>query len=212
MEVPRVSEDYISFERVMRELKIEENELKKLVSAGELRAIRDSEQTKFKKEDIEEYLATKDGSESDAIDLLEGEDLDMGSDSSGEELTEELVFDDLESDEVGMKTEPLSGDDLFSEEEDLEAVSDEAAADDLLMSDDEELLGEDEEEQTLSTPVRKSKIGAADEEEEVEGPAFLALMVGSSLVLIIGVLVVMDIATSDPSPMVEWLVNMFKPA
>lgn len=206
-----MSEDYMSFERVMRELKIEESELKKLVSAGELRAFRDAEHTKFKKEDIEEYLTGKD-SDADAIDLLEGEDLDMGEDSSGEELTEELVFDELDSDEVGMKTEPLSGDDLFGDDEELEAVDDAPAADDLLVSDDEELLGGDEDEQTLSTPVRKSKIGAADEEEESEGPAFLGLMVVSSLVLIIGVLVVMDIATSEPSPMVEWLVEMFKPA
>lgn len=207
-----MSEDYISFERVMRELKIEESELKKLVSAGELRAFRDAENTKFKKEDIEDFLSGKGGSDADAIDLLEGDDLELGSDSSGEELTEELVFDDLESDEVGMKTEPLSGDDLFDDEEETEPVAEESASDDLLMSDDDELLGEDEGEQALSTPVRRSKIGAAEEEEEVEGPAFLGLMVVSSLVLLIGVLVVMDIATSEPSPMVEWLVNMFKPA
>ena len=66
-----------------------------------------------------------------------------------------------------------------------------------------------EEADLLKTPVSRTR-GAVEEEEETEGPAFLGVMVVSAVVLLIGVLVVVDIATSEPSPMVQWLVGMFK--
>jgi len=45
--------DYFSFEDVMRELELGEEELKRMVSEGELRAFRDENKMKFKKEDVE---------------------------------------------------------------------------------------------------------------------------------------------------------------
>jgi hypothetical protein len=45
--------DYFSFEDVMRELELGEEELKRMVSEGELRAFRDQNKMKFKKEDVE---------------------------------------------------------------------------------------------------------------------------------------------------------------
>ena len=45
--------EYYSFERVLKELQIEEEELKRLVSEGEIRAFRDEDKMKFKKSDIE---------------------------------------------------------------------------------------------------------------------------------------------------------------
>jgi hypothetical protein len=45
--------DYFSFEDVMSELELGEEELKRMVSEGELRAFRDENKMKFKKEDVE---------------------------------------------------------------------------------------------------------------------------------------------------------------
>lgn len=45
--------DYFSFEDVMAELELGEEELKRMVSEGELRAFRDENKMKFKKEDVE---------------------------------------------------------------------------------------------------------------------------------------------------------------
>ena len=45
--------DYFSFEDVMKELELGEEELKRMVSEGELRAFRDENKMKFKKEDVE---------------------------------------------------------------------------------------------------------------------------------------------------------------
>lgn len=44
---------YFSLEEVLEELRIEEAELKRLVSEGEIRAFRDADRMKFRKSDIE---------------------------------------------------------------------------------------------------------------------------------------------------------------
>jgi excisionase family DNA binding protein len=45
--------DYFSFEDVMKELEVSEDDLKRMVSEGELRAFRDENKMKFKKEDVD---------------------------------------------------------------------------------------------------------------------------------------------------------------
>jgi hypothetical protein len=44
--------DYYSFDEVLNDLKLEEDELKRLVSAGEIRAFRDKNTMRFKAEDV----------------------------------------------------------------------------------------------------------------------------------------------------------------
>jgi hypothetical protein len=54
-DVPEIlmpDKEYYSFEEVLKDLKLEENELKRLVSAGEIRAFRDKNTMRFKAEDI----------------------------------------------------------------------------------------------------------------------------------------------------------------
>jgi hypothetical protein len=93
--VSQKNEDFLSFEKALRELKMRSEELKKLVSEGEIRAFRDGDSMKFRKEDI------------DAIsEKAKGED--------------ELTFADSLEDDTGMVTEQLSADDtLLAEEEDV---------------------------------------------------------------------------------------------
>ena len=91
-------EDFVSFEKALRELQMRSEELKKLVSEGEIRAFRDGESMKFKREDIDSL-------------------------SEGGSEEEELVFADVLEDDTGMATEELSeedtllADDLMEEEE-----------------------------------------------------------------------------------------------
>lgn len=99
-----MAEDFYSFEKVLRELHIQEEELKKLVSEGEIRAFRDDDKMKFKKEDIERF---KTGSRSN-LPTVEA--------PSGE-LTEELFGAEEEgADDVGMVTQQIS-DSSFLEED-----------------------------------------------------------------------------------------------
>ena len=209
-----MNEDYLSFEKVLRELQIEEEELKRLVSAGEIKAFRDADEMRFNREEVEK-LKTDKGSGPDVIELLDSdaegdEETAPTMDSSSDVLAEELDFDDDSSD-VGMTTAQISDDDFLSE--------------DLGAADDEELdlgpidLDEDELGDEVSAPsshrerkiVKKSKVAAmAEEVEAVEPQWALGLLIVSTICLILCVLVMLDIATSTPSPVVVWLVSIFK--
>lgn len=98
-----MAEEFYSFEKALRELHKTEEELKKLVSEGEIRAFRDDNSMKFKKEDIERFRKS-------------GNDLPTHEAPTGE-LHEELFGEDSASgsDDVGMVTQQIS-DSSFLEE------------------------------------------------------------------------------------------------
>ncbi len=210
-----MNEDYLSFDKVLKELQIQEDELKKLVSAGEIKAFRDADQMKFKREEIDKLKEDK-SSSPDVIELLDAEDEGeaesaptMDSDSSAGELTEELSFDD-EEEEVGMTTAQISEDEFLSEE--LVVEDDEGGMDlGTIDLDEEGTLGDRESGARGGRRiVGRSKVAAmADEEEEVEPQWALGLLIVSAIVLVLGVLVMMDVASSTPSPVVQWLVGIF---
>lgn len=92
------NDDFLSFEKALRELKLRSEELKKLVSEGEIRAFRDGDSMKFRAEDVAA----------------------LGSKAKGED---ELAFADSLEDDTGMVTEQLSAEDtLLVEEEVIERV------------------------------------------------------------------------------------------
>lgn len=90
------SDDFLSFEKALRELKMRSEELKKLVSEGEIRAFRDGDSMKFRREDISAL-------------------------SSKEEGDSNLSFADSLEDDTGMVTEQISEEDtlIADDEEDL---------------------------------------------------------------------------------------------
>ena len=93
------NEDFVSFEKALRDLKMQSEELKRLVSEGEIRAFRDGQSMKFKREDIESLADDDDN--------------------------EELVFAESLEDDTGMVTEELSDEETLLAEDDL--VDDEPA-------------------------------------------------------------------------------------
>jgi hypothetical protein len=88
------SEDFLSFEKALRELQLRSEELKKLVSEGEIRAYRDGDSMKFRAEDIES----------------------LNSDSEGDT---KLSFADSLEDDTGMVTEQISDEDTLLAEDDI---------------------------------------------------------------------------------------------
>jgi len=89
------SEDFLTFEKALRELKMRSEELKKLVSEGEIRAFRDGDSMKFRSEDVQA----------------------LRSKASGDA---ELSFADSLEDDTGMVTEQLSDDDTLIADDDAE--------------------------------------------------------------------------------------------
>ena len=92
------NDDFISFEKALRDLQLQSEQLKKLVSEGEIRAFRDGDSMKFKKEDL---------------DALRGGGADE----------DELVFTDALEDDAGMVTEELSEEDTLLADDDEDEVA-----------------------------------------------------------------------------------------
>ena len=97
-------QEFVNFENALNELKLSEDQLKRLVSEGEIRAIRGENNTmKFRKEEIERLKQDT------------GKTIQYTEESS-DTLTDDLLFDeadDLDVDEEGMATAQISSEDTF---------------------------------------------------------------------------------------------------
>ncbi|NRA96513.1 MAG: hypothetical protein HRU14_09925 [Planctomycetes bacterium] len=97
-------QEFVNFESALNELKLSEDQLKRLVSEGEIRAIRGENNTmKFRKEEIERLKQDT------------GKTIQYTEESS-DTLTDDLLFDeadDLDVDEEGMATAQISSEDTF---------------------------------------------------------------------------------------------------
>lgn len=102
-------EEFISLEKALSELRLKEDDLKRLVSEGEIRAFRDADKMKFKREDIEKL-------KQDTGKTIRFQD------ESSDTLTDDLLFDeevedlDIDDAEIGMATAPISSDATFIED------------------------------------------------------------------------------------------------
>ncbi|MFH1998229.1 MAG: hypothetical protein ABIK28_01045 [Planctomycetota bacterium] len=210
------SDKYMSFEKVLKELQIEESELKKLVSAGEIKAFRDADEMRFNAEEVAKLKKNK-PSDPDVIELLDtDEELDSEPtlDLESTEIAEELSFDDVSLDDgSGTETldfgesEDLLGDDLGDSTESQEM---ELGSLELDEEDSEDLAPARGASRRSSTQIKKTKIaGVSEEVEDAEPQWVLGVLILSAILLLLGTVVMMDVATSSPSPLVGWLVGMF---
>lgn len=153
-----MTEDFFSFDEALSELRLKEEELKRLVSEGEIRAFRDGETMKLRKGDVEALRSELGG----------GEVIDLG------EPSEEIVFEDDLADEAGMATEEISDVDTIIEDDDIEDVG-------------EIEIEEEEEELVAAAPVRRpagGRAAAAAEEPETESMGILAVCILTTVLLI----------------------------
>ena len=93
--------EFMSFEDALKELRLKEEELKRLVSEGEIRAFREGETMKLRKSDVQNLRGELSG----------GEVVDLGG------AGEELVFEDDSDLDAGMATEEIAQADTILEEE-----------------------------------------------------------------------------------------------
>lgn len=112
--------DYYSFDEVMKQLELDEEELKRMVSEGELRAFRDENKIKFRREDVDNLKSGKiteptiilpAGSPTPPPIDLPSEDIDLGG-TTGSVPTETLQLDNFD-----IVEEPKSASETFIEED-----------------------------------------------------------------------------------------------
>ncbi|RMG17311.1 MAG: DNA-binding protein [Planctomycetota bacterium] len=85
--------EYMTFQEVLEELQIDEEELKRLVSNAELRGFRAGSSMKFKRDDV---MSLKQGRETEPTIILTDSDQEMGI----AESSDELILEDSTSDTV----------------------------------------------------------------------------------------------------------------
>ena len=177
------NEEFFSFDEALSELRLKAEELKRLVSEGDIRAFREGDTMKLRKGDVEALKSELSG----------GEVVDLG------EPSEELVFeDDGLLDEAGMATEEISEMDTLLED-DIEDVG--------------ELEIADEEVASAAPAAAVSRTGAIaaskQDEEEGEGLGFRALAILTSLVLLLGIPMTISLSTGNVSDIAKAIAGIF---
>lgn len=180
-----MSEEYIPFDKALADLKMTEEELKRLVSEDEIQAIRgEGGKIQLRREDV------------DAL-------------RSSDELSEELVFadeDDVE-DDAGMVTAVLEDDSLLEEEETLDLSPDDVELDDGGTTNRVASI--------QPGPVRSrgraaSIRGPSVSDDGQESGLDKALVVMSCVLLVYGLLFAYDITSGQSTGATRWLSDMFR--
>ncbi len=192
------SGEFYTFDEVVRQLKIDEGKLKRLVSEGEISAFREGDIMKFKKVEIDKISTKGPGSETSETVLSEItlEDDAPAFEESGETLTDDLVFESSEPEsadrislgDAGMATEEISSQDTFIEESGMDDVGMTTEPIDLsadLTSD----LDDDEEMEEIGAPAGRRSSPARTTRRVEAAPAgspgmTFCLVLGSILILL----------------------------
>ena len=167
-------QDFFSFDEALNQLNLKEEELKRLVSEGEIRAFREGDTMKLRRADVENLKK----------ELMGGEVVDLG--GGGEDLVFE---DDLELEETGMATEEISDMDTLLEEE-VEDVGELEIEEEI----EEVALEEDEE---IAVPVARAPVVVV--EEPNEGLFLRTMLVLTAVVLLLALPVVTSLAHGSAS-------------
>jgi excisionase family DNA binding protein len=172
--------EFYDFDEALDALRLKEEELKRLVSEGEIRAFRDGDTMKLRRADVENLKK----------ELLGGELVDLGT-STGEELVFE---DDADFEETGMATEEISEMDTVLEEgvEDVGEI---------------EIAEEAVEPVAAAVPVRRG--AAVVVEPETESMAMRAVLILTTLVLILAMPVAISVSTGAPGGIAKGIAGLF---
>lgn len=176
--------DYYSFDEVLSDLRMEEEELKRLVSAGEIRAFREKDTMRFKAADIERLKSSE---SDDDLELDLGDELDLAELGSDDELDLDLSEDGeglVLVDDLGEK----SG--LEVEEVDLAAGSGRGSS-------------------TPSRSVPRSQAKAAAEEEGSEGAGMLFLLAAGFIILIFANFAAVGAVDGTSNSLTGFIADMF---
>jgi len=175
-------EQFYSFEEALKELRLKEEELKRLVSEGEIRAFREGDTMRLRRTDVETLRS----------ELTGGEVVDLG------DVKEDLVFEDdvqlaedagLATQEIGMATEEIGG---------VETVLDEPEV--------EEEADEEEPERRAAPVVARAPV----EPELYEGAGLRLALVATSIVLILGLPLALAVSTGKMNAVASALSGLFR--
>lgn len=175
-------DQFYSFDEALKELRLKEEELKRLVSEGEIRAFREGDTMKLRRADVESLRSELSG----------GEVVDLG------EVSEELVFEDESeaTDDAGMATQEIASvETIIDDVEDVGEIEIE-----------EEVVAV-----AAPVEARRPAPRAAPvvEEEVSDGALVDAALVGTALLLVVAVPLAMSASVSQASGVARSIASIF---
>lgn len=188
-------DQFFSFEEALKELRLKEEELKRLVSEGEIRAFREGETMKLRRADVESLRSELSG----------GDVVDLG------EVKEELVFEDdalsdagMATQEIGLATEEIEGVETVLEEP-IETIQ--ASADDTIV--DEEAAAAMAGAGAGAAVARRNIAIVEEVPEEYEGAGMRAIVLVTTLVMILTIPLVLAVSTNTFAGVSASLAGLF---
>jgi excisionase family DNA binding protein len=184
-------DQFFSFEEALKELRLKEEELKRLVSEGEIRAFREGETMKLRRSDVENLRNELSG----------GEVVDLG------DVREELVFEDdalsdagMATQEIGMATEEIS---------EVETIVDEGVEDVGEVVIEETVVEETDEAGVPVEVAARRTVRVEEVPEEYEGAGLRTLVLITTLVMILAIPVCMAVSSGIFSPVATTVSSIF---
>ena len=177
-------DQFFSFDEALRELRLKEEELKRLVSEGEIRAFREGETMKLRRADVETLRNELSG----------GEVVDLG------DVREELVFEDDADliDETGMATEEISN---------VETIIEDDVPDVGEIEIEEEVVAEDDYAPVVAdTRVLRTQI---EDESGFENTGMRLVLVLTTLLLVLAVPLALGATTGRASGVSDAIAGLF---
>ncbi len=184
-----MADDFYSFDEALDELKLKEEELKRLVSEGEIRAFRKGDTMKLRRADVENLRAE-----------LDRDIVDLG------DTVDELVFeDDTDLGDTGMATQELDVDTLVDDVEPLELEDVAPARGSRRASSKGKAAAP-----APAAPVRRQSAVAAAVTEASEEPTWVkAAAILTSLVLLLSAPIIVSLTTGNPGGLAKGVAGMF---
>ncbi|MFT4647413.1 MAG: excisionase family DNA binding protein [Glaciecola sp.] len=199
-----MSDEFFSFDEALNELRLKEEELKRLVSEGEIRAFRKGETMKLRRSDVESLRNELQGGE--VVDL-------------GEDLVEELVFEEEPSSEpAGLATQAISDLDTILEDPLDDSPAPEMTQEidsDLNLDDDlelEEVLDDDLEEAmplVAGASIGGGRLAQEDPDDDMLSAGFMAAVLVASVIMVMIIPVAFSLSTGRASTLAKTIAGMF---
>ena len=179
-------DEFYSFQEALDQLRLKDEELKRLVSEGEIRAFREGETMKLRKADVEALRSELSG----------GEVVDLG------EIRDEIVFEDDADlvDETGMATEEISNVETIIED-DVPDVGEIEIEEEVVVASDA-----DEDAVVAEARVRRTEI---EDESGYESGAFRFVLALTSLVLVLALPLVISATSGRRSGVADAIASLF---
>ncbi len=215
------SGEFYSFDEVLRQLNIDENRLKRLVSEGEIRAFREGDAMKFKRSEIDS-LAGRSGRGGKASDTslteisLEEESqptVNVGR-GKGETLSDDILEEPDIAKRGGMRTAEISSQDTFIDQGDVGMSTEPIDFTEEAGEEPEEISDMGVERTTRRTTVAKTttrRTVAAPAVEAHTHPGFVVVLALTAIALFYAGLVTLSIAKGAPNSITQGVARQFGP-